>query len=225
MNKEEALEKLEECGTEQNQKIYKRHGVTNEIYGVSYGDLNKLKREVNKDHELAEQLWKTNNHDAQIFATMIADPKEFSAKDLENWAKELENYVVTDAFSKLVGQTSLLKQKAEEWIKSKDEWTARTGWLLLTSLVKDENFEDSYFEPYLQKIEKDIHKAKNRVKDAMNMALIAIGARNSFLQKQALMIAEKIGKVEVDHGMTGCQTPDAAIYILKMAERNKNVNN
>ena len=225
MNKEEALEKLEEFGSEQNQKIYKRHGVTNEIFGVSYGDLNKLKREVNKDHKLAEQLWRANNHDAQIFATMIADPKEFSAKDLESWADELNNYIVTDAFSKLVGKTSILKEQTEKWTKSKSEWTARTGWLLLTSLVKDENFEDSYFEPYLQKIEKEIHKAKNRVKDAMNMALIAIGARNEFLQKQALTIAEKIGKVEVDHGQTGCQTPDAAVYILKMAERNKNVNN
>ncbi len=225
MNKEEALEKLEEFGSEQNQKIYKKHGVTNEIFGVSYGDLNKLKREVNKDHKLAEQLWRANNHDAQIFATMIADPKEFSAKDLESWADELNNYIVTDAFSKLVGKTSILKEQTEKWTKSKSEWTARTGWLLLTSLVKDENFEDSYFEPYLQKIEKEIHKAKNRVKDAMNMALIAIGARNESLQKQALTIAEKIGKVEVDHGQTGCQTPDAAVYILKMAERNKNVNN
>ena len=46
----------------------------------------------------------------------------------------------------------------------------------------------------------------------MNGALIAIGARNSSLQKKALAVAANIGKVEVDHGDTGCKTPGAADF-------------
>lgn len=34
-------------------------------------------------------------------------------------------------------------------------------------------------------------------------------------------MAARIGKVEVDHGETGCKTPDAAVYIRKTLERRK----
>ena len=64
--------------------------------------------------------------------------------------------------------------------------------------------------------------AQNRVKDAMNMALISIGTRNPKLEKKALGAAKRIGKVEVDHGETSCKTPDAAAYIKKvLAQRRK----
>jgi hypothetical protein len=53
------------------------------------------------------------------------------------------------------------------------------------------------------------------VRDAMNSALIAIGIRNSHLEELALSAAQRIGKVEVDHGKTNCKTPDAAAYIRR----------
>ena len=67
--------------------------------------------------------------------------------------------------------------------------------------------------------EREIHTRKNRVRYSTNNALIAIGARSSRLEKKALAIAKKIGRVEVDHGETGCKTPDAASYIPKARAR------
>jgi hypothetical protein len=56
----------------------------------------------------------------------------------------------------------------------------------------------------------------------MNGALITIGLRNDRLEKKAMEIAKKIGKVIVDHGGTDCKTPDAAEYIARTkAYRNK----
>ena len=56
----------------------------------------------------------------------------------------------------------------------------------------------------------------------MNNALINIGVRNSALEKKAVAAAKRIGKVVVDHGETGCKTPDAASYIAKtLAHRRK----
>ncbi len=55
----------------------------------------------------------------------------------------------------------------------------------------------------------------------MNGALIAIAMRSPDLQKKAVAAAKRIGKVEVDHGDTACETPDAASYIKKMVERQK----
>jgi hypothetical protein len=53
----------------------------------------------------------------------------------------------------------------------------------------------------------------------MNGALISIGVRNPALEKKALAVAKKIGQVQVDHGQTSCQTPDAAEYIARTKER------
>jgi hypothetical protein len=39
--------------------------------------------------------------------------------------------------------------------------------------------------------------------------------------KRALDASKRIGTVEVDHGETGCKTPDAAPYIRKMVERSR----
>jgi hypothetical protein len=64
-------------------------------------------------------------------------------------------------------------------------------------------------------IERDIHHRKNRVRDAMNSARIAIGIRNKKLEERALKVAKNIGKVVVDHGETSCKTPDATAYIRK----------
>ena len=50
---------------------------------------------------------------------------------------------------------------------------------------------------------------------AMNTALINIGVRNEALRERALAAAERIGAVEVDHGQTACETPDAVEYIHK----------
>jgi hypothetical protein len=49
----------------------------------------------------------------------------------------------------------------------------------------------------------------------MNGALIAIGLRNPAMEKRAVDIAKKIGRVVVDHGETACKTPDAIEYIKK----------
>jgi len=69
--------------------------------------------------------------------------------------------------------------------------------------------------------ESKIHASKNWVKYAMNNALINIGVRNPALEKKAIAAAKRIGEVQVDHGETGCKTPDAAAYIKKTVAYNK----
>jgi hypothetical protein len=90
------------------------------------------------------------------------------------------------------------------------------GWLLLSMFALNDREEpDEWFEAHLQTIESEIHQRRNDVRDTMNSALISIGVRNARLEKRALAAAKVIGKVVVDHGETGCKTPDAAAYIRK----------
>jgi 3-methyladenine DNA glycosylase AlkD len=210
------LQELESLGTEQNRKIYRRHGVGENQYGVSFANLKQLRKKLKLNHDLAQELWASGNHDAQILATMIANPQLVDKALLERWAKDLSNYVITDAFVGLVSQTPLARQQMEAWHRSEDEWLGRASWHLLAQLAqKDATLPDSFFEPYLAEIEQTIHTHKNRVREAMNNALIAIGIRNEHLHQKALAVTAKVGKVDVDHGETNCKTPDAAAYIDK----------
>lgn len=222
MDYKETMKILEEMGTAQNRKIYTRHGVSEEMFGVSFGNLKELKKRIKKDHELAQQLWASGNHDARNLATMIAAPKQVNEALLNAWVHDLDNYVITDSFVGLVAQTQYAQDKAIEWMPSKKEFVARTGWHLLGHLAqKDASLADTFFEPYLQTIENEIHRRPNRTREGMNNALIAIGIRNPVLMEKALAVAEIIGEIQVDHGDTSCKTNFAPEYIKRTVERKK----
>jgi len=215
----EVLKELKAMGTAQNRKVYARHGIDTEVYGVSYANLTKLKKRIKLDHELALSLWASGIFDARVLATMIADPSRLKSTELDAWSKDLTNYGVMDAFAAMVKQPPLVQKKMEKWTKSKKEFIGACGWQLLSHLAQqDENLPDESFENYLEIIERDIHSSKNRTRYSMNSALIGIGIRNGKLEKKATAAAKRIGKVEVDHGETGCKTPDAVPYIKKAVE-------
>jgi 3-methyladenine DNA glycosylase AlkD len=219
MNYKDLMQELKSFGTEQTRKTLRRHGVQDELYGVSYAHFGALKKKIKVDHELAQQLWKSGVHDARILATMIADPAQGSSV-ADEWVKDVSSYVISDALATFVGQTSPDPKKIEKWMKSKDECIGCFGWSLFARLARNDGpFSDEALEQYLDTIERDIHQAKNRVKHSMNSAVISIGVRNEKLQKKALAAAARIGKVEVDHGDTDCKTPDAAAYIRKTVAR------
>ncbi len=220
MTKNEVVTRLKNAGTAQNRKVYRRHGVLGDKYGVSYAELGKFTKQIKTDHDLAVQLWDTGNHDARILATMIADAAKMKAALLDSWSRDLDSYPLTDAFVVLVSKTDLARKRMERWAPSRSEWIGQAGWALLSHLaVKDTDLPDSFFLEHLETIEHDIHSRKNRVRHSMNGALIAIGLRNPKLEKGALAAAAAIGKVEVDHGETNCKTPDAPAYIAKAGKR------
>ena len=222
MTMQEVLQELESRGTAQNRKIYRRHGACENLYGVSFANLRKMGKQLKVNHDLAQQLWSTGVHEAQLLASMIADPATVEENLLDSWVTELADRTVTGEFSDFVSKTPFFQAKMVAWSDSEDEWIGRAGWQLLALLaMNDKELPDSYFENYLEIIKRDTHFRKNMVRDAMNSALIAIGIRNSALEKKALSAAKKVGKVVVDHGETSCKTPDAAEYIRKTVERKK----
>lgn len=222
MKYNEVMRELKSMGTAQNRKIYGRHGVGGEMFGVSYANLGKLKKKIKVDHELAVALWASGNHDSRVLATMVADPEELTSKDLDTWVKDLDNYVLTDAFSGLAGKSPAGRKKAGRWLKSRSEWIKSAGWNLVGGMaLHAEEVDDAVLEGYLKTIESGIHSAPNRVRHSMNMALISIGMRSAAFEKKAVAAAGRIGKVEVDHGETSCKTPDAAAYIKKARARRR----
>ncbi len=216
MDLSETMARLEACGTEQNRKIYLRHGARAPLFGVSYAELGKLTKQIKRDHALAVALWETGNHDARILATMIADPRQADSALLEHWSQALDNKVLTDAFTTVAAAAPGAPANMARWIDADHEWREHAGWGLLGQLATHEPaLPDSLFVTYIERIEREIGGAKNWVRYAMNFTLITIGCRNDALDAAATAAAARIGKVAVDHGQTGCKTPDAASYIRK----------
>lgn len=216
MTLEEALERLEALGTEQNRKVYARHGVRTPQYGVSFTHLRALQKEIRTDHTLAQQLWATGNHDARVLATLVADPSQMDDTYLQGWLDDLDDYILTDSFSGLAARLKTASASMTQWMDDDREFVGQAGWNLVAHLaLNDDSLEDDFFAALLPRIEARIHQAQNRVRHAMNQALIAIGTRSDALEELAVAAAERIGPVEVNHGETGCKTPAAAPYIRK----------
>ncbi|MEM7051857.1 MAG: DNA alkylation repair protein [Acidobacteriota bacterium] len=220
MDFQAVMGELEALGTAQNRKVYPRHGVQEPLFGVSFANLGKLHKKIRQDHALALELWASGNHDARVLATMVADASALGLRELDGWCREIDNYIVADAFSKLVARGPHRRRKVDTWTRSPREFVGQTGYNLLASLALDdgEEIEDAYFVAHLERIEEHIHDRANRIRHAMNQALISIGVRTPPLTTKALAAAGRIGKVDVEHGDTSCKTPDAADYIRRTLE-------
>jgi len=222
MDAETLLRELETRGSAQTRKTYGRHGVRGPMFGVSYKDLGILTRRLKTNHSLALELWKTENHDARILATLIADPAALKAGELNQWIKDVEDHVVADAVAGIIARSRHRQSKADKWRDAKGELRSYVGWSITARLAtNDTELDDDYFRPLVEQIEKRIHSAANWTRYGMNAALIAIGVRSVALRKLALAAAKRIGKVEVDYGATSCKTPDAAAYIAKTVAHRK----
>jgi 3-methyladenine DNA glycosylase AlkD len=221
MTPQAAMKELKTLGTAQNRKVFARHGV-GEAFGVSFANLYKLAKKIGLDHELACKLWDTGNHDARLLAAMVADPEQADAKSLDKWARETGSYVLSQVLAGFVAKTKHVRAKADKWAKSKTDLIAELGWCLLAHMAQQaQDCPDAYFAEKLDVIEGNIHSSNNRARHGMNMALCAIGIGRDSLRKDALAVAKRIGKVEVDHGDTSCKTPDATAYIKRAVDRKK----
>ncbi|HTF89677.1 MAG TPA: DNA alkylation repair protein [Planctomycetota bacterium] len=222
MDVQSALKVLAENGSEQTRMVYGRQGVRGAMFGVGYDVLGEIATQIGNDHDVACALWNSGIHEARILATMTADAARLSARDLDLWVRALDNYVITEAFARLVSLSPHAILGADEWINSKDEWISSAGWhVLYAQVVGDGGVPAELTRPeaelpkLLLRIEREIHDAPNRTRYAMNSALIGIGMRSNALERQAIAAATRIGTVAVDHGLTDCKTPDAASYIPK----------
>ncbi len=214
MTFKDAMTELKARGTEQTRIIYTQHGVPEEMFGVSFAHLRAVARKIHEDQDLAVELWATGNHDARVLATLVADPAAISSAQLDDWARDLDNGILCDAFSAFVSKTPLVDEKIDRWCALKAEWRAAAGWnLVADAAMNPVETTDDYYLACLDEIEADIHGTANQTRHAMNHALICIGLRNPALRRKALASAKRIGKVEVDHGDSGRETPDAVTYL------------
>lgn len=216
MTKTQIMKQLQNWGTEQNRKIYRRHGATGAFYGVSFAHLNQLAKKIKHDQELARKLWASGNLDARTLALMIAHPEEIKSSEMDSWVKQSEYSVLSGYLATLVSKTKFRETKMKNWMKSKKGHIKATGYGILAQRLKStDELKKTDLKTYLSSIRKEIHQAPNRAKSSMNNALIALGTYRKDIRSEVIKTAQKIGPVEIDQGETSCKTPDAVAYIKK----------
>jgi 3-methyladenine DNA glycosylase AlkD len=217
----DVLIKLKKRGKPKTAEIYRRHGATGEVWGVSFADLDTFKKQIKNDHNMAQSLWKSGALDPRTLALMIADPATLTPAEADEWLAQASADVLLGYLAQLVARTSFARDKLQVWAQSDEDFPRTTGYTLLSVLLAAEKISDVEARRYLNIIESTIRDSPNRARLAMNRALIAIGTHKPALKKDAIAAARRIGKVEVDHGQTGCKTPDAEAYIKKAKARPK----
>ncbi len=222
MNLGDVQKFLKENGTAQNRKIYLRHGASEPLYGVSFAYLNKLQKKIKIDHALALKLWKTGNMDCRTLALKIADPEQITIALSEEWVKESGYKVLAGELADLVSRSALAESRMKKWMKSKKEFIRKAGYDILSCrlVAGDESLPNDLL-PIITTIEKEVHSSQDLARHAMVMALIAIGIYRPALESRVLKAAGRIEPVKVDHGKTGCKTPEIAPYIERARKHRK----
>lgn len=223
MNLREVQAFFKKNGTAQNRKVYARHGAREPMYGVSFANLNTVKKKIKLDHALSLKLWDTGNMDCRTLALMVADPAEMTSPLAEAWVKEADYKVLAGELADLVARSRLAEAKMKKWMRSKKEYVRKCGYDILSCrLTQGDTTLAQDLAPCIETIEAEIHSSPDMARHAMVMALIAIGIYRPGLEKIVVEASRRIGKVEVDHGKTGCKTPEVEPYIARARKRGKN---
>ncbi|MFE5317915.1 DNA alkylation repair protein [Paenibacillus sp. NPDC056579] len=220
MTLDEVMEKLQSMGTEQTKRTFIRHGAKEPLFGVKVGDMKKLVKDIKQDQELAKALYETGNSDGMYLAGLTVNPKQMSKELLQHWAHQASWYMLAEyTVASVAAESPYAMELAAEWMEAEEEMIAVCGWSAYTnylSITPDDKLDREQIRSLLDRVAETIHSERNRVRYVMNGFVISVGSYVPALFQEAVLTAERIGKVHVDVGQTACKVPTATEYIHKV---------
>ena len=196
---EEILGMFEQMRNTKNIAGMARFGIRvseKDAFGISVVHLRKIAKTYGKNQQLAEALWKTGWHEAQLIASMIADKDKFTPKLMDKWAKDFDSWDTCDQCCvNIFRELPCAYDKIYEYAPSEREFVRRTAFSLIAVLaVGDKTQPDKTFIDLLKLIEQYAADERNFVRKAVNWALRGIGKRNLNLHPKALKLAEQLSQ-------------------------------
>lgn len=225
MTVKEILAQLESLGDDARRRHNIKAGAPENQFGVKLGDIRAIAKTIKADHALALKLWETGNVEAQLLATLVIKPKALSADEVDRMTRSTTCAQVADWMNAhVVGQHPEKESLRERWMKAreKDRWAARAGWNLTASRVnKDTSGSAGGLDlgALLDRIEKELPKAKPEVQWTMNNTLAAIGIRHAKHRKRAVAIGEAVGLYKDWPVSKGCTPPYVPVWVAAMVKR------
>jgi 3-methyladenine DNA glycosylase AlkD len=173
--------------------------VAKKVYGGwSIPALKKLARKIGRSHALAQELWASEIYEARVLATLIEEPEKVTARQMNQWAKDFDNWAVCDgACINVFRYTRFAHQKCVEWSARREEFVKRAAFALMAGLtVADKAASDDAFRKFLPLIKRAAGDERNMVKKGVNWALRQIGKRNARLNRAALVACREIHRLD-----------------------------
>jgi hypothetical protein len=219
MTLDEVMSQLAAKGSEATKRIFAKHGAKEPFFGVKVADLKVIQRALRDDQALALRLFATGNGDAQYLAGLIARGDRMTPAQLHSWAQGATWCMISaNTVPWVASEHPEGLALALRWIESPTEGVAVAGWRTLGALatvLPADRPTDAKFGALLDRIARDLPKATDEVRLAMNGFVIACGTYVAALGARAIATARKVGRVEADMGETACKIPDAEAAILK----------
>lgn len=198
MSAAEVIKQLFSQANAKNAAGMARFGINaHQTLGVNIPQLRKMAKDIGKDHQLALGLWQSGIHEARILASMVDDPWQVTASQMESWVRDFDSWDVCDQVClNLFEKTPFAFAKAAEWAKRDSEFEKRAGFALMSVLAwHDKAASDSDFVKFFALIKSEATDERNFVKKAVNWALRQIGKRNMALRQKAILLAREIAKL------------------------------
>lgn len=194
------------------------------------GDLRKIAKDIKKDHELAMELWSTEEFLPRLLAILIMDKKLLSQDVLNKLDRDMLNHTFDERNNLMdwlmANQLTKDKKKIalmESWRNSPSALQRRAFWyyqarLRWTGQTPPDNTAD-----LLSALEANITKEEPEVQWAMNFTAGWIGIYDEKNRARCIKLGEKTGLYKDEIVSKGC-TPSYLPEFIKI-EVNKRHNN
>lgn len=164
------------------------------------GDLRTIAKEIKKDHELAMELWSTENYFARQLAILIMDKKLLTQEVINQLDQDINKHPEDEKLQLIdwLMANQMAKDKKtvtlmESWQNSPSTLQRRTFWYHQARLRWVGQTPPPNTEELLSFIEKEIENEVPEVQWAMNFTAAQIGVYQQEYRKRCIALGERTG--------------------------------
>ncbi len=188
-------------------------------FGIGLTRLRKLAKQIGRDRELAQALWKTDVYDARVIALLVDDPSKITREQAERQVEELAGGMLAHVFASCdatLAKTPFMVELADQWVGSDDPIRRDCGYGLLYEASKLSGKKaptEAFFLAHVERIADTIGAESEKVRLAMGAALMGIGKRSAVLNEAALKVARAVGPIEFTSASGACEPFDVVKHL------------
>jgi 3-methyladenine DNA glycosylase AlkD len=188
-------------------------------HGVNLSALRAVAKRLKTQHDLARELWATDDTAARLLSLLICRPKAFALQELDVMLRQARAPKVHDwLVNYVVKKSPHAEQLRITWTHDPDPVVASAGWALTTERVAKMP-EGLDLSGLLDTIEAEMKGAPERLQWAMNHTLAQIGIEHSDHRTRAIDIGERLEVLKDYPTPPNCTSPFAPIWISEMVGR------
>lgn len=178
---------------------------------VKMGDLKARGKEIKKNHELALELWSTEQYHPRLLATLIFDTKLLSAEVIDQLASDMlqhdaqERTQVADwLLANQLAKDKKLVSLMATWEKAASPMLRRWFWYHQARLRWVGQTPPDNSAALLDSLEKDMAHAEPEVQWAMNFCACQIGVHEPKYRARCIKLGEALVLYKDDHVARNC---------------------